>query len=76
MDFSVRANIKERLRGYSFSMQKIKSDIQGIYNGMVSLSNMVLWWILIGMGIASLAGAYIPSYIFNNYMGRTIPGCL
>ena len=73
-DFSVRADIKEKLSGYSFSMQTLKSDIQGIYNGMISLSNMVLWWILTGMGIASLAGAYIPSYIFNNYMGPTIPG--
>ena len=55
-------------------MPTLNSDIQGIYNGMISLSNMVLWWILTGMGIASLAGAYIPSYIFNNYMGPTIPG--
>jgi len=73
-DFSVRADIKERLRGYSFSMQTLKSDIQGIYNGMISLGNMVLWWILIGMGIASLAGAYIPTYIFHNYMGPTMLG--
>jgi len=73
-DFSIRADLKKRSRDYSFSMQTLKSDIQGIYNGMISLSNMVLWWILIGMGIASLAGAYIPSHIFSNYMGPTLLG--
>jgi uncharacterized membrane protein YraQ (UPF0718 family) len=43
---------------------------------MISLSNMVLWWILIGMGLASLAGAYVPSSFFLNYMGPTIVGLL
>ncbi|MBU2251412.1 MAG: permease, partial [Candidatus Omnitrophica bacterium] len=37
---------------------------------------MVLWWILIGTGLASLAGAYIPSTVFNNYMGPTLLGLL
>ncbi len=64
------------MKGYKLSSQTIKSDLKGIYGGMVSLSNMVLWWILIGMGIASFAGSYIPTEIFKNYMGPTIPGLL
>ena len=43
---------------------------------MSALTNMVLWWILIGMGLAALAGAYIPSNIFNEYMGPTLMGIL
>ncbi len=72
--FSVIEDIKKRLAGYKISLETLKSDIKGVFNGAVSLGNMVLWWILIGMGIASFAGAYIPSDIFTNYMGPTILG--
>ena len=72
--FSIINDIKKRYKTYRFSMKTAKADIKGIYNGMVSLSNMVLWWTLIGMGIASVAGAYVPSNIFQNYMGPTITG--
>jgi hypothetical protein len=40
------------------------------------LMNMVLWWILIGMGLASLIAAYMPSHIFHHYMGPTFLGML
>jgi len=72
--FSIIDDIKRRYKTYRFSVETAKADIKGIFNGMVSLSNMVLWWILIGMGIASAAGAYIPANIFQNYMGPTIAG--
>jgi len=72
--FSIKEDIKKRMRGYKLSVQTIKSDIKGVFSGMISLSNMVFWWILIGMGLASLAGAYIPSDIFSNYLGPTIAG--
>jgi len=73
-NFCLREDVKKRLKGYKLSIQSIKIDARGIYSGMISLSNMVLWWVLIGMGIASLAGAYIPARIFQNYMGPTILG--
>ena len=69
-DFSIIKDFKKRSKGYRFSV----SDIKGIYNGALSLGNMVLWWVLIGMGLASLAGAYIPSGLFQAYMGPTILG--
>ncbi|MBL7129946.1 MAG: permease [Candidatus Omnitrophica bacterium] len=75
-DFSVKEDIKKRFKEYKLSLQTFRADIKGIYNGMVSLGNMVLWWILIGMAIASFAGAYIPAYIFSNYMGPTILGLI
>ena len=37
---------------------------------------MVLWWILLGAGLAALAGAYIPTDIFQQYMGPTFLGML
>jgi uncharacterized membrane protein YraQ (UPF0718 family) len=57
-------------------MAQVQLDIRGVCNGIISLSNMVLWWILIGMGLASLAGAYIPEHIFHNFMGPTVTGML
>jgi len=75
-DFSIKTDIKNRFKSYRFSVQNIKSDIKGIYSGVVSLGNMVLWWILIGMAIASFAGAYIPTHIFQHYMGPTVLGLI
>lgn len=74
--FSIIEDIKKRFGNYKFSFKTLKSDIKGIYDGMISLSDMILWWVLIGIGIASLAGAYIPSHIFNNYMGPTVLGLI
>ena len=75
-DFSLIGDFKKRFRQYKLSTETLKSDIKGIYNGALSLGNMVMWWILLGMGIASLAGAYIPAHIFNSYMGPTVSGLL
>ena len=75
-DFSITNDFKKRFRAYRFSLQTITSDIKGVFSGIVSLGNMVLWWVLIGMGIASLAAAYIPSSIFNSYMGPTLTGLI
>jgi uncharacterized membrane protein YraQ (UPF0718 family) len=69
-DFSIINDFKKRMRERKFSL----SDIKGIYKGMLSLSNMVLWWVLIGMGLASLAGAYVPAKLFQVYMGPTMLG--
>ena len=75
-DFSVSSDIRNRLKSYKFSYDSIKTDLKGIFSGAISLSNMVLWWILIGMAIASFAGAYIPTAIFRDYMGPTILGLI
>jgi len=73
-NFSVTGDLKDRIRQYRFTSEFIKSDIKGIWKGIVSLSNMILWWILIGVGLASVAGAYIPSDFFTNYMGPSMLG--
>ncbi|MFH1678206.1 MAG: permease [Candidatus Omnitrophota bacterium] len=74
--FSIIKDIKQRARSYNFSVKQILQDLNGIYKGSLALSNMVLWWILIGIGLASLAGAYIPGNIFQQYMGPTILGMM
>jgi uncharacterized membrane protein YraQ (UPF0718 family) len=71
-NFSIWKDFKRRFSSYRFSA----GDIKGVYRGTVSLANMVLWWILVGIGLASFIGAYIPQHIFHNYMGPTFLGML
>ncbi|MDP6685740.1 MAG: permease [Candidatus Omnitrophota bacterium] len=73
-EFSVAKELKKGFSSYKFSINQVKHDIKGVYSGAVSLGNMVLWWILIGMGLASLVSAYVPQNIFQNYMGPTALG--
>ncbi len=72
--FSLLKDLKGRLRSHKISPGQLTQDIKGIFSGSISLANMVLWWILIGIGLASLAAAYIPASIFQNYMGPTFFG--
>ncbi|MEI8349541.1 MAG: permease [Candidatus Omnitrophota bacterium] len=74
--FSITRDIKIRAKNYSFSRKTLFFDIQGILRGSRALSDMVLWWLLIGMLIASFAGAYIPSHVFHRFMGPTFLGLL
>jgi len=73
-DFSIAKDLKERASIYKFSGSQLLTDLKGIYIGMTMLGNMVLWWILIGMGLASIVGAYVPQAIFHKYMGPTFLG--
>lgn len=73
-DFSIREDWQRRWRGYRLNMSTLVSDMKGIFRGALALSDMVLWWILIGMGLASLAGAYIPTEFFHQYLGPTVGG--
>jgi len=74
--FSILKDFKKRFKSYKFSSEQLMQDIKGIFSGSVALANMVLWWMLIGIGLASLAAAYIPPNIFQNYMGPTVLGML
>ena len=69
-DFSIMEDIRKRFKGHKFS----SADIKGIYNGAIALTNMVLWWVLIGIGLASMVGAYVPKHLFQSYMGPTTLG--
>jgi uncharacterized membrane protein YraQ (UPF0718 family) len=42
---------------------------RGVSRGALSLANMVLWWILLGVLLAAMIGAFVPEHIFMDYMG-------
>ncbi len=75
-DFSISRDWLERCKNYTFNLENIKNDIKGVLSGAVSLSNMVLWWIMVGMLLASLLGAYIPTHFFHKFMGPTLLGLI
>lgn len=72
-DFSIQKDMKKR-----FSHFRKKPDygkvIKGILNGSWDLSKMVLWWILIGISLASLARVIIQPEIFAAFLGPTLMG--
>ena len=74
--FSILADLKARQKAYKFSLASLKSDFKGIVRGALALSDMVLWWIILGLLIASIAGTYIPVHFFHRFMGPTILGLL
>jgi len=74
--YSIKTDIQTRWSSYSFSAGQLKRDVNDIWHGAVSLGGMVMWWILLGIGIASLVGAYVPQDFFQNWMGASILGLL
>ncbi|MCA9404586.1 MAG: permease [Candidatus Omnitrophica bacterium] len=72
--FSLAADFRQRFHNYHWTAAQLRRDIKGVWKGSVELGDMVLWWILIGIGIASLAGGYVPTEIFQKYMGPDLPG--
>ena len=75
-DFSILQDIKKRWKTYEFTHKNNLAAIKGTLQGSWSLTKMVLWWLIIGMLMASFARAYIPTTLFLEYMGPTIIGLL
>jgi len=72
--FSILEDMKRRVRNYKFGFKTLGDDCNGVLHGTLSLADMVLWWIILGIFIASVAGAYIPVHFFHRFMGPTLLG--
>jgi uncharacterized membrane protein YraQ (UPF0718 family) len=75
-DFSILRDFKSRAAAYRPGSDSFIADFKGIIKGSLDLADMVLWWIIIGITIASLAGAYISVHFFHKYMGPSFLGML
>lgn len=75
-DFSIMKDLKARVKNYDFTASTILKDCQEVWRGGVRLANMVLWWILLGITIASVVGAFIPPFFFHDYMGPNFIGMM
>ena len=75
-NFSVRKDIARRLANAKWNAESIRKTVSGIWRGMVGLADMVIWWVLIGMMIASVVSAYVPDSIFDRFVGPSAAGLL
>ncbi len=75
-DFSIRKDLTERFRNYRFSLTQLTHDASGIGKGIYVLVDMVLWWILAGIVLASLISAFVPQTIFHRFLGPSFLGLL
>jgi len=75
-NFSIINDIKARARNYRITVPTLINDSREVVRGAIALANMVLWWIILGILIASFAGAYIPVHFFHRFMGPTFLGLL
>ncbi|MDD5128828.1 MAG: permease [Candidatus Omnitrophica bacterium] len=75
-DYSIVRDFRLRLASYKLSKESIAVDLKGVVSGAFELSEMVLWWIILGVLLASLAGTYIPVHFFHKFMGPTLLGLI
>ena len=75
-DFSILEHIRERLRGSQMDVSAFKNAFRGVSRGMFSLADMILWWIIVGMVLASLISAFVPESIFHRFLGPSFIGLL
>jgi uncharacterized protein len=74
--FSVVSDIKSRVKAIKVSASSFAGAIASVWAGTMSLANMVLWWIMLGALLASIAAAYLPEHFMHQYMGPTFLGLL
>ncbi|MBU1120392.1 MAG: permease [archaeon] len=73
-EFSIKKDIKNRFNKYEFNPKNLSTSFKGIAKGSWALTEMVLWWILIGMILASAARAFVPTELFHQFLGPSILG--
>jgi uncharacterized membrane protein YraQ (UPF0718 family)/YHS domain-containing protein len=73
-DFSLIKDLKIRMKGFEWTPERLKKDAVSIKEGTLALADMVLWWMLVGVAMASLSAAYIPAHVFHQYLGPTALG--
>lgn len=74
--FSIRKDMAKRFKEADWSAKNILKFSQNVYRGAFRLGNMILGWTLLGVLLASLSSAFVPSDFFQEYLGAHILGLL
>ena len=72
--FSVTHDLRRRASGYRPTPARLFADGRSVLRGAWALADMVIWWLVIGFFMASLAGAFVPHATFARYFGPTFLG--
>ena len=77
--FDIPGDIRRRWNSRMHSPDRLAAfgeDLAGILRGTRDLAGMVVWWMIIGAGLASVISAYVPSSFFHQFMGKSVAGML
>lgn len=74
--YSITRDLKARFKNRSWNLLQVKKDLAGITRGALGLLEMVLGWITLGVVLASLIQAYVPTHVFRSYFGPNFLGLL
>ncbi|HTL69693.1 MAG TPA: permease [Candidatus Eisenbacteria bacterium] len=74
--YSILSDLGRRFRARRFTASALAEDIRKIFRGSADLARMTLTWILLGIGLSSLAAAFVPPGLFHRYMGASLAGLL
>jgi uncharacterized membrane protein YraQ (UPF0718 family) len=74
IDFSIKKDIKKRIKNYKFTKNNLSKAFKGTLHGSWTLTKMIMWWIIIGMTFAAFANAYISTHLFVTYLGPSLLG--
>ncbi|MDI6731348.1 MAG: permease [Candidatus Margulisbacteria bacterium] len=74
--FSMIADIKARIDKIKLTPASAMNGLAAILRGSISLANMVLWWIMLGVFLAGISAAFLPEHFMHQYMGPTFLGML
>ena len=61
----------EKIRNFS-----LRESVAGVLRGSLGLSNMILWWLIVGLVMAVLIDVYVPGEFFMRYLGPDARGLL
>ena len=73
---SLLQDFKQRWSQYTLSKSQLLVDIKVIWQAMKNLFDMVGWWVVLGMLLASLAAFLVPHGFMAQYMGPSLLGLL
>ncbi len=73
---SKSVELKEKFSWKDFKSMSLKDSFLGIIYSIWSITDMLAWWLIIGLLIASFIGAFVPAHIFSRFFGPSILGLL
>ncbi len=76
-NFSLMADIRERLRAYRFTPQQAMADAGGVLRGTLNVGRMMIGWVHVGLLLSALMGAWLPKHAaIHHLLGPSLGGLL
>lgn len=73
-DFSIRRDLKERVRNFQITKSGFLVWTVKVWASIRMLIGMVLFWILLGVFLSALAAAFVPMHWFDRFLGPNVTG--